>query len=90
MPAVAGIAVFTGCSISKPGIGLRLVASAEGADDVWSFPINVWAAGSPRGPEPRTDAVPGRDGHEACHAARSWRDAVPHPSDLPEGPGAGR
>src|SRR5207248_1256326 len=51
VPAVAGVAVFTGCSISKAGIGLRLVASAEGADDVWSFPINVWPAGSPRGPD---------------------------------------
>jgi trimeric autotransporter adhesin len=51
VPAVAGIATFIGCSISKLGIALRLAASADGADPVWSFPINVWQPGSLRGPD---------------------------------------
>src|SRR6202035_3688238 len=49
--AVAGIATFTGCSISKPGLDLHLVASADGLEDAWSFPIDVWAPASPRGPD---------------------------------------
>ncbi len=48
--AVAGVATFTGCSISRPGIGLRLIASADGVEATWSFPIDVWPPGSPQGP----------------------------------------
>ena len=48
--AVAGVARFTGCSISKSGLGFRLVASTEGVPPAWSYPIDVWPPGTPQGP----------------------------------------
>jgi hypothetical protein len=48
--ATAGEATFTDCSISKHGFGLRFVATAHGAEPGWSYAIDVWPPGTPRGP----------------------------------------
>ena len=41
--AVAGLATFAGCSISKPGVGYTLVASSTGLTSATSTPFNVTA-----------------------------------------------
>jgi hypothetical protein len=47
---VAGSAEFEDCSISKPAIGLSILASAPGLIDGVFNGIDVWPKGSPRGP----------------------------------------
>jgi hypothetical protein len=47
---VAGLAAFEDCSISRPAIGLAIVASAPGFSDGYFNGIDVWPPGSPRGP----------------------------------------
>jgi len=54
--AVAGIATFTGCSISKPGLRLSLVATTPGSTEAYAIPTDVWPAGMPRGPLLQFDA----------------------------------
>jgi hypothetical protein len=39
--AVAGVASFAGCTISKPGVGYTLVASSSGLTSATSAPFNV-------------------------------------------------
>lgn len=39
--AVAGVATFAGCTISKPGVGYTLVASSSGLTSATTLPFNV-------------------------------------------------
>jgi hypothetical protein len=48
--ALAGLATFQGCSFSRAAFGLSIVASAPGLGDGYFNGIDVWPAGSPRGP----------------------------------------
>jgi hypothetical protein len=57
VPAVAGVAAFEDCSISKPGSELRLAAIAPGFAETHTGAINVWPPGSPRGPNLSMDTT---------------------------------
>ena len=53
VPAVAGVAAFTGCSISAPGTGYTLTASLAGVPDLSTAPLNIF----PPGQGPPTPAL---------------------------------
>jgi len=77
--AVAGVATFAGCTISAPGTGVTLVASAGSLPPATSAPFDVVPAGS--APAPAVTVA-------ASASAIAWGSAVTVTAGLAAAPGS--